>query len=89
MSVGIKLFLKILNLSKTILRCSDPNRNLIFLPKEGYCFAGSFRFQCLFGEVTVGGYTAKGQTFSEDNFMQFTVHNKAQLPVRYCKLRVI
>lgn len=53
------------------------------MPSEGYCFAGSFRFQCLYGEICVGGYKAKGDAFNEDNFVPFSVHNKGQLPVRY------
>jgi hypothetical protein len=29
----------------------------------------------------VAGYTLKGASFDENNFVQFTVHNRAQVPV--------
>ncbi|KAI6182072.1 CLP1-P domain-containing protein [Aphelenchoides bicaudatus] len=65
------------------LQCPLPNRYLVFLPKGGHYFAGSFRFQCLFGEVTIAGYTLKSSPFNEDSFVQFTVHNKAQMPIKF------
>ncbi|KAI6234462.1 Polynucleotide 5'-hydroxyl-kinase nol-9 [Aphelenchoides fujianensis] len=73
----------VMELNRSIVQCTKADLVLLLVPPSGLHLAGAFRFQCLFGGVSVGGFTQEGDHFDESRFIPYAVHNKAQVPLLF------
>ncbi|KAI6222020.1 CLP1-P domain-containing protein [Aphelenchoides besseyi] len=72
-----------LDTGRSVIQCVKPEYHLLFVPPHGIHLAGAFRFQCLYGTVTVAGFTQESTEFDENRFVSFGVHNKSQIPLHF------
>ncbi|KAI6179529.1 CLP1-P domain-containing protein [Aphelenchoides besseyi] len=72
-----------LDTGRSVIQCVKPEYHLLFVPPDGIHLAGAFRFQCLYGAVTVAGFTQESTEFDENRFVSLGVHNKSQIPLHF------